>query len=296
MNKMLGAYQDGNYKVMLFDDGTKIRMNNLDSLVPNFPESIDMKISNRCDKGCPMCHERSVPGGALANLSHPLLDSLHPYTELALGGGNVLEHPDLESFLVKMRDKKIICNMTLHLDHFLDAYDHVCYLIGEDLIHGVGISVNKPVNEMVIKKIASIPNAVVHTIAGIMTEEGYETLYDHDIKLLILGYKEYGRGADYIKRDDDLWLRVEDLHYNLLDMMNHFKLISFDNLALEQLRVRDLVDANTWEKNYMGDDGGYTMYIDLVKEQFAKSSVSPRIKINSNRIEDLFEQVRVQTI
>ena len=35
------------------------------------------------------------------------------------------------------------------------------------------------------------------------------------------------------------------------------------------------------------------MYIDLVKEQFAKSSVSPRIDINSNKIEDLFNQVRV---
>lgn len=293
MKTLLGKYINGNYRVMIFDDGTKIRFNNEDTMVADFPESIDMKISNRCDRGCPMCHECSVPDGELANLSHPLLDSLHPYTELALGGGNVLEHPCLELFLCHMRDKKVICNMTLHLDHFLESYDYIRYLQEEKLIHGIGISVNKPVNQSVVDKIKSIPNTVVHTIAGIMTTEGYKTLYDNDIKLLILGYKEYGRGEGYVHRDDDLWTRIEILHYNLLDMMPHFKLISFDNLALDQLRVKNLVDKDAWERSYMGDDGGYTMYIDLVKEQFAKSSVSPRVDINSNKIEDLFNQVRV---
>lgn len=293
MRTLLGKYTNGDYQVAIFDDGTKIRFNNKDTMTADFPESIDMKISNRCDRGCPMCHECSVPDGELANLSHPLLDSLHPYTELALGGGNVLEHPYLNSFLQRMKNQKVICNMTVHLDHFLYKYWDIRTFQEEGKIHGVGISINKPVNQEVVKKIKSVPNAVIHTIAGIMTPEGYETLYDNDIKLLILGYKEFGRGENYIRRDNDLWTRVEELHYNLLDMMSHFKLISFDNLALEQLRVKDLVDKDVWDKSYMGDDGGYTMYIDLVKEQFAKSSVSPRVDINSNRIEDLFGQVRV---
>ena len=117
MKKILGTYENGNYTVMLLSDGTKIRFNNKATMKVDFPESIDMKISNLCNMGCPMCHEQSVPDGELANLSHPLLDSLHPYTELALGGGNVLEHPDLFPFLSKMKDQKVICNMTLHLVH-----------------------------------------------------------------------------------------------------------------------------------------------------------------------------------
>lgn len=294
MKKILGTYENGDYTVMIFNDGTKIRFNNKATMTADFPESIDMKISNRCDKGCPMCHEKSVPDGELANLSHPLLDSLHSYTELALGGGNVLEHPDLFPFLSRMKDKKVICNMTLHLDHFIEANSYIKWLQEEGYIHGVGISVNKVIDRDTIDRIVAIPNTVVHTIAGIMPREGYEALYDRNIKLLILGYKNYGRGAEYIKHDKDLWTKIEILHFNLMDMMSHFKLISFDNLALEQLGVKDLVDKDVWDKSYMGDDGGYTMYIDLVKEQFAKSSVSPRIDINSNIIEDLFEQVRVE--
>ena len=269
MKKILGTYENGDYTVMMFNDGTKIRFNNKATMRADFPESIDVKISNRCDKGCPMCHEQSVLDGELANLSHPLLNSLHPYTELALGGGNVLEHPDLFPFLSRMKDKNVICNMTL------------------------GISVNKVIDRDTIDKIMAIPNTVVHTIAGIMPQEGYKSLYHRNIKLLILGYKNYGRGAEYIKHDDGIMDRIGILHDNIMSMMDCFNLISFDNLALEQLRIKDLVDKDTWERCYMGDDGEATMSIDLVKEQFAKSSVSPRIDINSNKIEDLFNQVRV---
>ena len=53
--KYLGSYHNGNYKVYMFDDGTKIRANKLTTLEPDFPESIDMKICNRCDRGCAQC-------------------------------------------------------------------------------------------------------------------------------------------------------------------------------------------------------------------------------------------------
>ena len=49
------------------------------------------------------CHEQSGPHGVHGDLNNPLLDTLHPYTELAIGGGNPLEHPDLIPFLQKMK-------------------------------------------------------------------------------------------------------------------------------------------------------------------------------------------------
>ena len=292
MKKILGTYENGDYTVMMFNDGTKIRFNNKATMRADFPESIDIKISNRCNKGCPMCHEQSVPDGELSNLFHPLLDSLHPYTELALGGGNVLEHPDLFPFLSRMKDQKVICNMTLHLDHFLGADSYIKWLQEEGYIHGVGISVNKAIDRDTIDRIVALPNTVVHTITGIMPKEGYEALYDRNIKMLILGYKNYGRGAEYIKHDKDLWTKIEILHFNLMDMMPHFNLISFDNLALEQLRVKELVDKDTWERCYMGDDGEATFYIDLVSETFSVSSISERIPLFSNNINELFQSIR----
>jgi len=52
--KRIGSYKNGNYVVHMFDDGTKIRANSLDFFSAAFPESMDMKICNRCDMGCPM--------------------------------------------------------------------------------------------------------------------------------------------------------------------------------------------------------------------------------------------------
>ena len=48
--KLLGKYQNGNYKVMLLEDGTKIRYNNLDNLTPDFAESMDVKLTDKCSR------------------------------------------------------------------------------------------------------------------------------------------------------------------------------------------------------------------------------------------------------
>ena len=291
MKSLLGSYKNGNYNVYIFEDGTKIRHNNENELIAAFPESIDMKISNRCDRGCPQCHERSIPYGKLANLHHPLLDSLHPYTELALGGGNVLEHPGLEDFLKRMAAKNIVCNMTLHLNHFISNYKYIKFLSENKLIHGIGISINEPITDIIIEKIKSIPNTVIHTIAGIMPWKGYEALADNGLKLLILGYKIHGRGIVYFNNNDDSIINgILTLKEKLPYLFKHFSVVSFDNLALEQLNVQYMVDKETWEQSYMGDDGKYTMYVDLVEEEFATSSISPRYPIHSNNIEELFKE------
>ena len=290
------SYVNGNSFVIISDDGTKVRYNYDGDIPftpkPEFPESIDCKISNRCDMGCPMCHENSVPDGELADLSHPIFNSLHPYTELALGGGNVLEHPDLENFLQRMWEKRIICNMTLHLEHFLKNVDYVAELSNKGFVKGIGVSVNKPVDIGVIETLKRFPNLVVHTIAGIMPREGYEYLYDQGLKLLILGYKCYGRGNEYYDSNSDIFEKIAFLRQNLKDMIPHFKVISFDNNAIDQLNVKDIVSPEQWKKSYMGDDGQFTMYLDMVNKEFAKSSISERMSINGDKIEDLFRQVQ----
>lgn len=289
--KLLGSYLNGNYKVYIFDDGTKIRANSLDTLDPVFPESIDMKISNRCDKGCPMCHEQSEPTGDLADLNHPILETLHPYTELALGGGNVLEHPDLDDFLKRMKKKNVICNMTVHLDHFIQNFDRLMNYSKKKLIHGLGISVGYIPDEALVHTISKFPNAVVHVIAGMATPELLERLYDKDIRLLILGYKNFGRGVAYHEANPTIDGRIRQLRDLLPELSPHFATISFDNLAITQLNVQSLVSDEMWEMGYMGDDGQFTMYIDLVKEEYAVSSVSPRRPLTQGSIEEVFRDV-----
>lgn len=293
MRKILGVYKNGNYHVVMFSDGTKIRANKLDNLTPAFPESIDMKICNRCDRGCKMCHECSTPDGALADLNAPFLDTLKPYTELAIGGGNPLEHPGLVEFLKRMKAQKVICNMTVHLDHLYQYHGVIRSLVDDGLIYGLGISVHKPLLKGDIRAIKKFPNAVIHVIAGLANNEVFDSLAGNDLKLLILGYKNYGRGESYATgRGKTILDELIYLREALPSMVNDFKIISFDNLAISQLHVRNIVTEQQWETAYMGDDGQYTMYIDLVKNEYAVSSTSERHAIVHDNIEDMFRSVR----
>ena len=73
MKKLISRYKNGNYNVAIFEDGTKIRFNDLDNLKPDFPESMDMKISNYCPFNCPMCHEKSSTNGKYGNIFYTFL-------------------------------------------------------------------------------------------------------------------------------------------------------------------------------------------------------------------------------
>ena len=97
--RLLGEYQNGNYTVKIYNDGTKIRETNDDVFVASFPECIDLKITNNCDMGCPYCHEYSKLDGKHGDiLNTKIIDTIRPFTELAIGGGNPLSHPDLILF------------------------------------------------------------------------------------------------------------------------------------------------------------------------------------------------------
>lgn len=288
-------YRNGNYDVFLsLDDGTKIRKNNLDHFTPEFPEAMDIKISNRCDMLCSQCHECSTPNGALADImSESFIDTLRPWTELALGGGNVFEHPDLVPFLVKCKNKHLIPNITIHQKHFMERLEFVDFLIKSNLIYGLGVSLATP-SEAFIKAVGKHSNAVVHVINGIVSVDDLKKLANHDLKILILGYKTKGRGVTY--RDingDAIKEKQNELRSELPKIIDKgwFKAVSFDNLAIEQLDVKSIV-GDKWDEFYMGNDGFATMYVDMVKREFAVSSTSEERFPMLPTIDEMFRVVR----
>lgn len=296
--KILGIYKNGNYKVLIGDHGTKIRYNGFNNFQPEFPESIDCKISDRCDKNCPMCHECSTPNGALADLNHPLFNSLKPYTELALGGGNVLEHPDLEAFLRRMKQQNVICNITVHVDHFVQNYIRLKNMKAEGLFHGLGVSVNRDIIPDVARALSAFPDAVAHVIAGVVPMEALYRLGAQNVKLLILGYKNFGRGQTYYKKlSPSIEFKIAALENALFkgNLKTLFAAVSFDNLALEQLHIKKHMPKEDWDLSYLGEDGQFTMYLDMVKQEYAVSSVSERKLIFSHDICKLFAEVRKET-
>ena len=276
--ELLGRYKNGNVITTIYSDGTKERFTYDDEFHPVFAENMDIKICNRCGRGCPWCHEGSTPDGKLGDImNEKFVDTLHPYQEVALGGGNVLEHPDLIPFLHRLKDRKVIPNITLNQKHFEDNIELVDDLISKKLIYGLGISLENPITEF-IEKVKRFPNAVIHVINGVVDPVQMENMYNQNLKLLILGYKYLRRGSTWMEKEhaaiaaNQWWL-----YEHLPNLINKFAVVSFDNLAIEQLNIKERWDEfsdKPWDEFYAGDDGMNTYYIDMVERKFARSSTA----------------------
>lgn len=294
--KILGSYKNNDYTCTMFSDGTKIRWNDKDSFNPIKPESIDLKITNKCDMGCGMCHENSTPDGEHGDiLNLPFIDTMFPYSEVAIGGGNPLTHPDLIKFLEHLKERKILASMTVNQMHFMQNIDLLKDLTENKLIYGLGISYIGGRHKNAIEAIKQFPNAVVHVINGVVHMDSLEALANNDLKILILGYKEFRRGKTLY---DECGSEIDYLKYQFYDMLpkivndGWFKCISFDNLAIKQLEPKRLMSEEDYKEFYMGDDGSFTCYIDAVNRQFAKSSVSTERYDLMDDIADMFKIVK----
>ena len=290
------TYRNGNYNIHFNKiNGTKIRENDLDFFEPEFPESADIKITQCCKHGCPQCHEASTPDGKHGDiLNAKFIDTLHPYMELAIGGGNPLEHPDLEAFLYKCKEKNLIPSMTVHQGDFIENIDLLRRYRDEKLIYGIGVSTSYVTDEL-IKLLQEFPNAVCHIIAGVATETVINKLAHNNLKVLILGYKIFRRGEDLYYKDSGKIDFLIQYMYDVLPQMveeKWFNTISFDNLAIEQLKPARLMSNEEYNEFFMGNDGGFTMYIDMVNEEFAVSSTSKERFPLMDNIVDMFNKVR----
>ena len=293
---MNGVYKNGNTIVRIESDGTKIRYIPDNAIPhPEYPESIDIKITNKCDVTplCAMCHEQACADGEHADLLDPLLETLKPYTELAIGGGNPMIHPHLVSFLNKMKKQNVICNITVHWKTFTEYFYTLKALQDEELIHGVGVSVNEQVPCEVLNMLCEMKNIVVHVVMGVAGEEVIRQLQNRGLKILLLGYKMFGRGITYkLLNKRTVEKNIGWIYDNLEDIMKTFEITSFDNLAVEQLDMKKRLEPELYDKVFMGEDGSFTMYIDLVKKEYSKSSTSMRYNIDENDISKLFANLK----
>ena len=270
-------YKNGNTEVTILSDGTKIREY---SEEPNIvhPESIDVKITDYCDMGCLYCHESSTTKGKHGDLKELLsvLSDLPSGVELAIGGGNPLSHPNLIPFLTELKQRGLIANITINQGHLRVHLDLIKYLIKDELIKGVGISITSN-NFKVISELKELTdNIVYHVIAGVNKVDVLDKLMDlGSCKVLILGYKSFGFGVGYYSEEvlNNLktWCRSLNKYIGKCTL-------SFDNLAIDQLKVRRLFTQRGWDKFYMGDDFCFTMYIDAVKKEYAPTSRSKERK------------------
>lgn len=264
----LMSYRNGGYVISIsLVDGTKIRTKISDD-PPIYPESMDIKITDYCDMHniCKWCHEGSDPKGKHGDLDKlfKTLRCLPQGVELAIGGGNPLSHPNLEEFLIQVAEIGLIANLTINEAHVNKNRRFISRLVANNLVKGIGVSY---VGKRDISWIHEITdNVVYHMIAGINDV--------HDVaklpKVLVLGYKHFRKGKEYYS--DEVINNIHQWHIHLPDHLGT-GVVSFDNVAIHQLKIRRLMTKEKWNEFYMGDDGTFTFYIDAVDENFAMSSI-----------------------
>ncbi len=272
---MLAEYTNGNTHVVLYDDGTKVRT--YDGVpAPAHPESIDVKVTDYCDLGCAYCHESSTTHGVHADLGALLntLSVLPPGVEIAIGGGNPLSHPGLVGFLETAKTMGLVANVTVNQGHLGTYHQILVRLLSDGLIHGLGVSITNRYYTSVSRLLPLTTNIVYHVIAGVNPVSVLDDLLAlgaPTCKILVLGYKLHGRGIDAHTPSTDAtltdWYRQVPRYLTKCVM-------SFDNLAIQQLQIERLLTEDAWAKLYMGDDFEYTMYIDAVNRMYAPSSTS----------------------
>jgi organic radical activating enzyme len=293
--ELLGRYKNGNFVTTILSDETKIRETKDDEFIPSFAENMDIKLTNKCDGGCAWCHEGSSINGKHGDiLNEKFIDTLHPYQEIAIGGGDATSHPDLIPFLQKLKEQKVIANMTVNQIHFEKKQELIKKLVDEKLIYGLGVSLVNPTKHF-IELIKQYPNAVIHVINGVLKSSDIKALENNNLKMLILGYKHLRRGNEYFETEqNNIEVKQQWLYENLEDIIQKFNVVSFDNLAIEQLNVKRLLTQEEWDEFYMGRDSEFTYYIDMVEKKFAKSSTAPFDKRYDllDSVDDMFNVIR----
>lgn len=273
------------------ETGDKIRNSRGNKFMPSFAENCDVTITERCDGQCAFCYAGCTLDGKHGDLNAKFLDTLHPYTELAING-NDMSHPDLIPFLEKMKARMVFVNVTINQKHFEQHFELIKDLQQKGLIKGVGVSLNKTTSQF-IQLVKSVRNVVIHVINGIVTRDDWYNLQNNDLDVLILGYKTTGRGDDYLCKNQGRVERNQEwLRESLPLSFNKFRTVEFDNLALEQLDVQSMVSEDLWNAHYMGDDGDFTFFINLVGGYFAENSTSSIHYPLMDDVVDMFNVIR----
>ncbi len=279
------TYKNGNYQVTLEDNGTKTRetFNPNESFMPEFPEQMDVKVTNSCDWMCRFCHENSIPNGKHANLEKFLEKTrgLNKGTEFANGGGCLFKHPQLTEYLQELKNRDFVANGTANELDLIPYKKQIEYYLSENLIKGMGLSYRVDnSNHDALIEFSKYPYSIIHVIVGVDTVSDISKLVEklHTKNILLLGYKDFRRGVLFHKRNPEIDKNIREW-YNLLPLfVNKVNkdggIVSFDNLAIEQLNVRRILSQDEWNLFYQGKDGmqSGSLYIDAVEEKFALNS------------------------
>lgn len=322
MENIIDKVKNGNYYILYgstYSKKEKVRLqvDSIPDMIPEYPELVDMKITNACEHKCPFCYMASTPDGKHANLKdiYGIISKFKIKTEFALGGGNVLLHPEFENIVRYIKINKHIANITIRYDDVdtINNNETIKNVI-KKYVSGIGISVQKDsnmdqvesfINDMldlgkhvslhIIPEMLGVKKSVkilekMNDINKQRQEQKQDDFYDNNkCKVIFLGLKQVGR--------------AKNMEHNLLteDELNTLFKACYWQLNVDTAFINTY---NDWfNKEYQGDErffltkheGEFSMFIDSVKMQGFTSSYKDDggIAINDDtKLNKLFGEIR----
>lgn len=180
------------------------------------PELVDLKITDYCAWGCKFCYQGSTTEGA-----HADWDSLERTVralaaagvfEIAVGGGEPVEHPRFGDLLALASSHKITLNFTTYgIDWATPDHPVVKAMRHSRWKGGIGVSVHslKDIDKVQalsqrLRQCRIYAQVMAQTVVGATpakaTSAIVERCIETDHPVLLLGYKTTGRGGAFSQR------------------------------------------------------------------------------------------------
>lgn len=292
--------QDGHYWIFYNSStGNKIRFSfDVDDMEAKSydksttPELVDLKITNYCPYECDFCYQSSTKTGQHAEIGaiNRIISQLGGMQvfELAIGGGEPTMHPEFAEILEYCHEENIVPNFTTYSKKWLKNKSLVQAV--KKYAGGIGVSIHTVKDLNKIYDIAEVINGDKTQFGGYWYDDAVsimgqhvvgthpidETMkiiaeaWNHDIPVLLLGYKNVGFGMankTYDMTGIELALKLvleEKQKYHSVSLSIDTAMLELYPELVKILGVKEALTSSP--------EGKFSMYIDVVQDRMAKSS------------------------
>lgn len=252
------------------------------------PELVDVKITDQCGRGCRFCYQASTPSGSHAGLrTYDMARSLAELgvLEVAIGGGEPLEHPEFWDFVRVLREHGVVANVTTRRLDLIPAWRVAQF-------GGIGFSAETAAAFAEGLRSIDGPSSigrqydnpwrarlVFHVVLGATPLDEVvricELARDERLPVLLLGWKDDGRGASFRAHPHDDWVEVLRAAFTNADGYWTGPRIGVDTPIVErwgaELQDRLRVDPRLM----VGGEGAFSLYVDFVVLTVSRASYGP---------------------
>lgn len=273
------------------EDGRKLRFSFTDDAVTDVattPELVDIKITDRCDRGCRYCYQNSTADGehaeGLAQVAYTL-GQLKVF-EAAIGGGEPTLHPGLWNFIERLAYHGVLPNLSTRSLDWIDSTEKRSAV--EQHCGGVAFSCDyseevRPVIRAVLPHPTLARKTGIHIVMGTLGAYEFREMLSLcaavGFSVTLLGFKGRGRGEKYKPADYAWWLD------SVLELRKGRSCprLGIDTLLAAEFEA-ELSKAGVPRFLYSVQEGTHSLYIDAVEGRIGPSSYCPDDQMQTSNL------------